>query len=140
MEVIVMWKLKGAALAAFVIAGCGHATPTGSAQNGWTTPTGYASATNPRVVDPNGGMQPARNRSIFAKREAPTLQPQPSDESPVEPSSVDTMPPPDPRATEMPAPPTTEPAPDTAAPELAPPNTTTRDLDAVPPYVTPTRP
>jgi hypothetical protein len=135
MEVSDMWKLKGAALAAFVIAGCGHATPTGSAQNDWTTPTGYASATNPRVVDPNGGMQPARDRSIFAKREAPTLQPQPSDTS-----SVDTMPPPDSRAADVPAPPTMEPAPDIAAPELAPPDTTARDLDTLPPYVTPQRP
>jgi hypothetical protein len=127
--------MMGAAFAVFVVAGCGHATPTGSAQNDWTTPTGNASATNPSVVDPNGGIQPHRDRSFFAKREAPTLQPPPSDTS-----LGDTMPPPDPRATPMPAPPTTEPAPDTAAPELAPPDTTTRDLDAVPPYVTPTRP
>ena len=130
-----MWRMMGAAIAVFAVAGCGHEVTTGSAQNDWTTPTGYASATNPRVVDPNGGIQPARHRSVFAEREAPTLQPQPSDTS-----SVDTMPPADSRAADVPAPPTTEPAPDTAAPELAPPDTTTRDLDTVPPYVTPTRP
>jgi len=136
-----MWRMMGAALAVFVVAGCGHETTTGSAQNGWTTPTGYASATNPRVVDPNGGSHPARNRSVFTQREAPTLQPQPSEASPADTSSVDTMPPPDSRAADVPAaPPTIEPAPDTAAPELTPPDTSPRDLDVVPPYVTPTRP
>lgn len=137
-----MWKLKGAALAAFVLVGCGHATPTGSAQNDWTTPTGHGSATNPRVINPMlGGMQPTHNRSVFARREAPTLQPQPSDTSSVDtaPPADNTLPPADPRATDVPAPMTTEPAPDTAAPEHAP-DAAPRSMDEVPPYVTPTRP
>lgn len=125
--------MKGAALAFFVAAGCGHATTTGSAQNDWTTPTGQASATNPRVVDPNGGMQPARNRSVFAQREAPTLQPQPQ---PSDTSSLDIMPPPDERAIDAPGLPTTQPAPDVAGPELAPPDASPN----IPPFVTPEQP
>ncbi|MCA1664109.1 MAG: hypothetical protein LC659_07565, partial [Myxococcales bacterium] len=119
---LIMWRTMGSAFALCVVAGCGHATPTGSAQNNWATPTGHASATNARVVDPNGGSRVARDRSVFARHDAPTLQPQPSDATPVDTAS----------------PPAIEPAPDSGAPDLAPPDTSTRD--ELPPYVTPQRP
>jgi hypothetical protein len=59
------------ALAGLFAVGCGHEQVTGSARNNWATPTGYASATDPTVVSPLGGMHPARDRSVFAAREAP---------------------------------------------------------------------
>ncbi len=68
--------LGGLALAgALAGAGCGHATPTGSARNNWATPTGHATATNPNYLDPYAGMRRAKNRAVFSMREAPTLQP-----------------------------------------------------------------
>jgi hypothetical protein len=44
-----------AALAGALLAGCGTAQTTGSAANGWSTPTGYASATRPVDVDSSSG-------------------------------------------------------------------------------------
>ena len=65
----------GLALAGLVGVGCGHATPTGSAQNDWATPVGHATATNPRYINPMAGAHPAHDRSVFARTEAPPLQP-----------------------------------------------------------------
>ena len=72
-----MTRILGVALAAVVAGACGHATTTGSARNDWATPTGHAAATNPRYINPDAAAHPARNRSDFAKREAPTAQPEP---------------------------------------------------------------
>ena len=44
------------ALAGALLVGCGHAQTTGSAANGWRTPTGYASATRPADVDSSTGV------------------------------------------------------------------------------------
>ena len=69
------WWL-GMVCAGLLAGACGHATPTGSARNDWTTPTGYANATDPRYVNPNAAAHRAHDRSVFADRQAPTLQPQ----------------------------------------------------------------
>ena len=127
-----MSRMMGAALAVCAVVGCGHATTTGSAQNDWTTPTGYASATNPRVINPDAAVHPARDRSLFARREAPTLQPQPSGSSAIDTTQpMDTLPPSE-----------TLPPPDTVPPSetLPPPDTSSRNVDELPPYVTPLRP
>jgi ABC-type oligopeptide transport system substrate-binding subunit len=42
--------------AGLALAACGHAQNTGSARNGWATPSGYASATNPAALDPTDGV------------------------------------------------------------------------------------
>ena len=76
-----MPRMWGLALAGLMAGACGHATPTGSAQNGWVTPTGNATATNPRYVNPLAAAHPARDRSLFAERQAPSLQPAAADEA-----------------------------------------------------------
>jgi hypothetical protein len=67
--------LGGMALVGLFAVGCGHEQVTGSAKNDWNTPTGYATATDPRYVNPMDANRPAKDRSVFAKQEAPTLQP-----------------------------------------------------------------
>ncbi|HXU69675.1 MAG TPA: hypothetical protein VN947_10110 [Polyangia bacterium] len=74
-----MTKLWGLALAGLFAGACGHATPTGSARNDWATPTGYANATDPRVINPNAPEHRVRDRSLFATSAAPPpVQPAPS--------------------------------------------------------------
>ena len=121
----------GLALAGLVGVGCGHATPTGSASNDWATPTGRATATNPRVVNPMEAAHPARDRSDFAKAEAPPLQPgaTPSTETPVAPEPVGAVPPP---AQPLPPPET--------VPDIAAPDTGAHPADELPPYVEPIHP
>jgi hypothetical protein len=63
------------ALVGLFAVGCGTEQVTGSARNDWNTPTGHATATDPRYVNPMAAAHPARDRSVFAKQEAPTLQP-----------------------------------------------------------------
>jgi len=67
--------LGGMALVGLFAVGCGHEQVTGSARNDWNTPTGHATATNPRYVNPMAAAHPARDRSVFAKQEAPPQQP-----------------------------------------------------------------
>ena len=111
-----MTRWMGVLFAGVVAAACGHEVTTGSARNDWTTPTGYANATNPRYIDPMAGVQPTHNRSTFAKREAPPLQEPP----PAEATPPDAVPPPV---------------------ESAPPHQTLpRDSEQPPPYVDPIQP
>jgi hypothetical protein len=84
-----MKRLLGLALTGTLACACGHATPTGSARNDWNTPTGYATATNPRYLNPSAGIHPAKNRTVFETREAPPLQPPPAETAP----APETMPP-----------------------------------------------
>jgi hypothetical protein len=113
-----MTRIVGVALAGLFVAACGHATPTGSAQNGWATPTGYASATHPRYINPDAAAGPARDRSAF-EAQAPPQQPGASDVTSAPPPAM--LPP----ADEQP---------------IMPPDTSPRDGDEVPPYVVPVRP
>jgi hypothetical protein len=89
---------------------CGHEVTTGSARNDWDTPTGHASATDPRYINPMAAGHPVHDRSVFAKREAPPQQSPPPEEA---------LPPPT-----------------TVVPE----ETLPRDSDVPPPYVTPIQP
>jgi hypothetical protein len=56
---------------------CGHAVHTGSAKNDWTTPTGYANATDPAYINPDAAAHRAKHFD-FASREAPPLQSAPA--------------------------------------------------------------
>jgi hypothetical protein len=87
-----MPKWVGLVFAGLIAGACGHATPTGSARNDWDTPTGYANATDPRYINPIAAAHPARNRSVFAAREAPPVQSAPAEEA--APAPVDAVPPP----------------------------------------------
>ena len=66
-----MKKLWGLALAGLFAGACGTATHTGSARNDWATPTGYANATDPRVVNPNAPEHRSRDLAQIARSEAP---------------------------------------------------------------------
>ena len=126
-----MTRMMGAglALAGILGVGCGHAVTTGSAQNDWATPVGHATATNPRVVNPMMAAHGTRDRSLFARREAPPLQPNAQTQAETPP--VET---PAPLATPIaPEPPGMVPPP---AQPLPPPET----VPEVPPYVEPVRP
>ncbi|HWE30142.1 MAG TPA: hypothetical protein VHB97_19175 [Polyangia bacterium] len=120
-----MRRILGLALAGVIGGACGHEITTGSARNDWATPTGHASATNPRYINPLAATHPARNRSVFAERQAPPLQPGTT-------SDVTT-----------PVPTVTPIAPDLAAPpvpDIAVPDVSPRTYDQLPPYTTPPRP
>ena len=125
----------GLALAGLFGVGCGHAQVTGSAKNDWSTPTGHAQATDPVKVDPMAGSHPAHDRSAFARREAPSLQPagtaveepMPMAEPPIAPADRDVVPP----ATVTPMPPLD------AAPDIPTPSTQPGGIEAPPPYVLP---
>jgi hypothetical protein len=75
----------GLLIAAMFGVGCGHEQTTGSAQNGFATPTGYASATNPRVVDPD---RAARGPSRTLRPPPSELPPSPPSPPPVEPGGT----------------------------------------------------
>ncbi len=126
-----MRRMVGLALAGLFVGACGHEVTTGSAKNDWNTPTGYASATNPRVVNPM--VQPARDRSYFEQREAPPLQPVPTDTA--APTSTETPPPAGPVA-----PPAEVMPPPETVPDVMPPDTSPHGSSDVPPYVAPIRP
>ena len=113
-----MRSMVGLALTGLVAGACGHATPTGSAQNGWRTPTGYASATNPRYINPDAAAHPARDRSVFEERQAPPQQPVSSEEPrPAETTApMATEPPPGPVPPPAETRPPPETVPDTALP------------------------
>jgi hypothetical protein len=113
------------ALVGLFSVGCGHEQVTGSAKNDWNTPTGYATATNPRYVNPMDANRPARDRSVFAKREAPTLQPNAG-------SAIE-----QPAPVEVPPPTATPQPPLDAAPDIQTPNTAPGGIEAPPPYVLP---
>ncbi|HEX6837141.1 MAG TPA: hypothetical protein VF334_11245 [Polyangia bacterium] len=116
----------GLALAGLVGVGCGHAVPTGSAQNDWATPVGHATATNPRYVNPMAGAHRAHDRSVFARTEAPPLQP--GAEAPVSTGTAVA-----PETPVAPEPPGMVPPP---AETMPPPET----VPEVPPYVEPVHP
>jgi hypothetical protein len=64
-------KPLGLLLAGLVAGACGHAQVTGSARNGWVTPTGYASATDPANIDPKTGVDrntAARHHGTYDNR------------------------------------------------------------------------
>ena len=105
----------GMTLAGLFAFGCGTAQVTGSAKNDWTTPTGHAQATDPRIVDPMDPGHLRGDRSVFAKREAPPLQEHNGG-----------------TAIEQPAPPPPAPV-DNAAPDITP----EPMPEAPPPYVLP---
>ena len=50
-----MRSLIGCLAGGLLLVGCGHTQTTGSAANGWVTPTGYASATHPTNLNSSSG-------------------------------------------------------------------------------------
>jgi hypothetical protein len=115
------------ALAGLFAVGCGHEQVTGSARNNWATPEGHATATDPVKVDPMAPMHATHDRSVFAKREAPSLQPNGGAvvEQPVSEPAPVAVPP----ATVTPMPPLDE--------DIPLPRTEPGPLEAPPPYVLP---
>ncbi|MCU1277595.1 MAG: hypothetical protein JWM53_1141 [bacterium] len=112
-----MPRMVGLALAGLLAGACGHEQTTGSAQNGWQTPVGYATATNPRYINPLAAAHPARDRTVFQEQQAPPQQPVSSDEAMTPPPSETTAPPPS----------ETMPPPEKTSPEMMPPGTMAPD-------------
>ena len=112
----------------FVIGGaCGHATPTGSAQNDWTTPTGYASATDPRYINPMAAAHRAKHQlgpriEHAAAGAAAGERDLDGADGGSAAAEAEPMPPPE------------------AVPDTTPPNTMPRDTGEVPPSVAPPLP
>jgi hypothetical protein len=115
------------ALAGLIGGACGHATPTGSAQNNWATTTGYANATDPRYINPMAAAHRAKHYNWdLASSTPPPVQPQGS--------AISTEP------TEAVPPPAEPMPPPEAVPDTTPPNTMPRDTGEVPPSVAPPLP
>jgi hypothetical protein len=87
-----MKKVIGLALAGAFLVACGHATPTGSASNNYATPTGQATATNPRYLNPdvNPPQKPSPSEQANTGMGEPNAPPAPP------PSPEETSPPPPP--------------------------------------------
>jgi hypothetical protein len=64
-------KTIGLLFGALLASACGHEQTTGTARNGWATPVGYASATDPANIDPTTGVlrnSPARHHGTYNSR------------------------------------------------------------------------
>ncbi len=116
-----MTRLVGLALGACVAVGCGTAVTTGSARNDYATPTGRATATNARYVNPDEPARTPRRNPQYANDYAEARRASDVSVAPA-PGAV---------------PPPAEAVP---PPDVPPPDTTPHGPADLPPYSAPDRP
>jgi hypothetical protein len=81
-----MRKWLGLALGGALVAACGHGVPTGNYANNYTTPTGYANAQHPNVMDNGPGNNPPRGHvaSRYQREVPPPENPPPPEQVPMD--------------------------------------------------------